>query len=128
MAKGLKNEKVRILVVDDEPSVRDALRLVLESNGYEVVLVAKGFEAIDQARKHRFAFGIVDLFLEDLCGLQVITEIHKHQPELPLIIVSGHGSPRLFQKAKKFGAIGGLSKPFIPEELITLISTTLAQH
>lgn len=127
MAKALNNEKVRLLVVDDEPSIGDALRLVLESNGYEVVLVAKGCEAIEQARQHRFAFGIVDLFLEDLCGFQVITEIHKHQPELPLLIVSGHDSPRLFEKAKRLGAIGSLSKPFLPEEIITLITSTIGK-
>jgi DNA-binding NtrC family response regulator len=127
VANALNNEKFRILVVDDEPSVGDALRLVLESNGYEVVLVTKGLEAIQQARKHRFAFGIVDLFLADLCGFQVITEIHKHQPELPLILVSGHGTPQLFEKAKKLGAMGGLSKPFLPEEIITIITNTLAQ-
>ena len=127
MANTLKDEKASILIVDDEPSIGDALRLVLESNGYEVVLVAKGRDAVEQARKRRFSFGIVDLFLKDLCGFQVITEIHEHQPELPLVLVSGHGNPQLFEKAKTLGAIGALSKPFLPAEIITLITNTLAQ-
>jgi DNA-binding NtrC family response regulator len=120
-------EKVSILIVDDEPSVGDALKLVLESNGYDVVLVAKGSEAIEQARNRRFAFGIVDLYLPDICGFQVITNIHDHQPEVPLLLVSGHGTPHLFAKATKLGAIGGLAKPFSPDEILTLITTALGR-
>src|SRR6185369_6700769 len=56
-------EKIRILIVDDEPSVGDALKLVLESNGYEVVLVTKGLDGIDQARTKPFGFSVVDLYL-----------------------------------------------------------------
>jgi CheY-like chemotaxis protein len=95
-------DKVSILIVDDEPSVGDALRLVLESNGYEVVLVTKGMDGIDQARNRRFGFGVVDLFLTD---------------------ISAHGSPQVFAEAKRLGAIGALWKPFPPAEILKVINS-----
>ena len=117
------NDKVSILIVDDEPSVGDALRLVLESRGYEVVLVTKGMEGIDQARQRRFGFSVVDLFLTDISGFQVIEDIHKHQPEVPIVLITAHGSPQVFEEAKKLGAIGALGKPFPPAELLKLIDS-----
>ena len=118
-------EKVSILIVDDEPSVGDALKLVLESNGYDVVLVANGSEGIEEARIRSFAFGIIDFFLPDICGFQVIKAIHDHQPEIPILLISGHATPQLFANAMKLGAIGGLAKPFRPADILTRITTTL---
>lgn len=113
--------KLRVLIVDDEPSVGDALRLVLESNGYEVVLVTNGLDGIDQVRRRRFGFSVVDLFLTDISGFQVITGIRKHQPEIPIVLITAHGSEQVFAEAKKLGAIGGLAKPFPPAEILKLI-------
>lgn len=117
------DEKISILVVDDEPSVGDALRMVLESRGYEVVLVTNGGDGIDQARHRRFAFGVVDLRLTDISGFQVITDILTLQPQTPLLLITAHGTPQIFAEAKKLGAIGALSKPFHPTELFKLIES-----
>ena len=119
----LINDMVSILIVDDEPSVGDALRLVLESRGYEVVPVTKGMEGIDQARQRRFSFSVVDLFLTDISGFQVIEDIHRHQPEVPIVLITAHGSPQVFDEAKKLGAVGALDKPFPPAELLKLIDS-----
>ena len=87
-------DKLSILIVDDEPSVGDALRLVLESNGYEVVLVTKGQDGINQARSRNFGFSVVDLFLTDISGFQVIADIHDLQPQVPILLITAHGSPQ----------------------------------
>lgn len=115
--------KLRVLIVDDEPSVGDALRLVLEANGYEVVLVTNGQDGIDQVRKRHFGFSVVDLFLTDISGFQVISDIRKHQPEIPIVLITAHGSEQVFAEAKKLGAIGALAKPFPPAEILKLINT-----
>src|ERR1044072_942601 len=81
----LTMEKTRILIVDDEPSVGDALRLVLESSGYEVVLVTKGLDGIDQARAKPFGFSVVDLYLTDISGFQVISDLRNLQPQIPIL-------------------------------------------
>jgi DNA-binding response OmpR family regulator len=115
--------KLRVLIVDDEPSVGDALRLVLESNGYEVVLVTNGLDGIDQVRRRRFGFSVVDLFLTDISGLQVITGIREHQPEIPIVLITAHGNEQVFAEARKLGAVGALAKPFPPAEILKLINT-----
>lgn len=114
---------VRILVVDDEPSIGDALRLVLESKGYEVVLVTKGLDGIDQARRERFCFGVVDLFLTDISGLEVISDLRTLQPHIPLVLITAHGSQQVFDQAKKLGAVGALAKPFSHAELLAVIDS-----
>jgi two-component system NtrC family response regulator len=116
-------EKLTILVVDDEPSVGDALRLVLESNGYEVVLVTKGEDGIEQARNRRFGFIVVDLFLTDISGFQVITGLLTLQPQIPILLITAHGSPQVCDEAKRLGAIGALSKPFPPAEILKVIDS-----
>ena len=121
----VSEEKLSILVVDDEPSVGDALRLVLEANGYEVVLVTKGQDGIEQARHRRFGFGVVDLFLGDISGFQVITDLRNLQPQIPILLITAHGSPQVFDEAKRLGAIGALAKPFPPAEILKLISSHL---
>ena len=118
-------EKLTILIVDDEPSVGDALRLVLESNGYEVVLVTKGQEGIEQARNRRFGFSIVDLFLTDISGFQVITGLLTLQPQIPILLITAHGSSKVFDEAKRLGAIGALWKPFPPAEILKVIDSHL---
>jgi len=116
-------DKPCILVVDDEPSVGDALRLVLESNGYEVVLVTNGQDGIEQARNRSFGFSVVDLFLTDISGFQVITDLRNLQPHIPILLITAHGSPQIFAEAKRLGAIGALSKPFPPAEILNLINS-----
>jgi CheY-like chemotaxis protein len=115
-------EKLSILVVDDEPSVGDALRLVLESSGYEVVLVTTGQEGIEQARNRRFEFGVVDLFLTDITGFQVITELLTLHPQIPILLITAHVSPQVCDEAKRLGAIGVLAKPFPPAEILKVIN------
>jgi two-component system NtrC family response regulator len=123
VSDSLTKSKLRVLIVDDEPSVGDALKLVLESNGYEVVLVTNGLDGIDHARRQRFEFSVVDLFLTDISGFQVITDIRNLQPQIPIVLITAHGSPQVFAEAKKLGAIGALAKPFAPAELLELIDT-----
>ena len=119
------NEKMSILIVDDEPSVGDALKLVLEAQGYEVVLATNGHDGIDEARRRRFAFSVVDLFLTDITGFQVITGIRSLQPEIPIVLITAHGTPTVFAEAMKLGAVGALAKPFSPAEILELICSHL---
>jgi len=127
LARSRNRKKVSILVVDDEPSVGDALKLVLESSGYEVVLVAKGREGIKQASSRGFSVVIIDLFLPDISGLQIIKKVHEQKPEIPIILITGQGTPWAFAEAKRLGAIGILSKPFHPADILRLISRAVAQ-
>jgi len=114
--------KISILIVDDEPSVGDALKLVLESQGYEVVLVNNGLAGIEQARKRRFGFSVVDLFLTDISGFEVISGIRQLQPQTPILLITAHGGPQVLAEAKKLGACAALAKPFRPAEILKIIA------
>ena len=121
----LDKERVSVLIVDDEPSVGDALRIILEAKGYEVVLVHNGLEGIEQARRRRFRFIVVDLFLPDISGLQVIKDIHERQPAASIVFITGNPGPEVFAEARKLGAIAALAKPFPLAEILALISAAL---
>lgn len=120
-------EKINILVVDDDPVVGDALKLVLESNGYEVTLVEKGREGIIQASSGRFSIAIIDLFLSDISGLQAIKTIREHQPEILIIMITGEGTPEAFSAARRLGVVGILAKPFRPADILQLITRAVAR-
>jgi DNA-binding NtrC family response regulator len=118
-------KNLNILVVDDDPVVGDALKLVLESDGYEVVLVEKGRDGIIQTGKVRFGIGIVDLFLSDTSGLQVIKSIRELDPEIMLILITGEGTPQAFSEARRLGVVGILTKPFRPADILQMVSRSL---
>ena len=103
--------------------VTDGLRaLLLESQGYEVVLVDNGLAGIEQARKRRFGFSVVDLFLNDISGLEVISGIRQLQPQTPILLITAHGGPQVLAEAKKLGACAALAKPFRPAEILKIIA------
>lgn len=126
MAKQAKRN-IRILVIDDGPAVGDALKLVLEASGYEVVLVDKGREGIRQARKRRFDILIVDFSLPDISGLEVFKAIREQGGEAPVIMITAEGKPEVFTEAANLGAVGVLSKPFSPPDIFQLITKALGR-
>jgi DNA-binding NtrC family response regulator len=120
------HEKVSILVIDDEPAVGDALKIVLESSGYDVVLKATGRDGIKEALSKWFTVVIIDLFLPDISGLHIIKKINEQKPETLIILISSAGTPWAFSEAQKLGAVGMLSKPFSPTDILQLIAKVLA--
>ena len=120
-------KKASILVIDDEPAIGDALKLVLESDGFEVVVVDKGRDGINQAGSKRFCVGIIDLCLSDMSGLQAIKTIHQQHPEILNILMTGKPTPQAFSEARRLGVVGILAKPFRPADILQLISRALAR-
>lgn len=121
------NQNISILVIDDGPAIGDALKLVLEASGYDVVLVDKGREGIRQSRKRRFTIIIIDFSLPDISGLEVFKTIRGHGGEAPVIMITAERKPEVFTEAANLGAIGVLSKPFSPPDILQLISKGLGR-
>jgi DNA-binding response OmpR family regulator len=119
--------KPRILVIDDEPVVGDALKVVLEESGYEVAVVESGRAGIVQANTQGFSIVVVDLFLSDITGLQAIRSIRQQQPNLPIILMTGKGSAQAFSEAHELGVAGILCKPFKPVDIIQLVVQAMNQ-
>ena len=126
MLESVLREKGEVLVVDDEPSVADALRLILEEQGFVVCVAGMAREGLAQARKRRFRLAIIDLRLPDMTGIELLKAICRESPQSALILITSCGTPEIFAEAKGCGASGFLSKPFPPSDILRLISAVLA--
>jgi DNA-binding NtrC family response regulator len=115
-----------ILVVDDEPTIADGLRMTLEAEGYRV-LTAGGVEAaLGHAARADVEGAIVDLMLPDGDGLELTRELKRRDPAIEVIVVTAYGSVRRAMEATKgAGAFYVLEKPFDPDEVSTLMRAAL---
>lgn len=111
-----------ILLLDDEPSVRLALKLLLQAIGYEVTDFSDPLEAINYlAQGQRGDLFICDLRMPSLSGIQVLEKAKGMAPEVLFVLMSAHAHDAELAKAYSLGADGVLSKPFTPHELEGLI-------
>jgi two-component system KDP operon response regulator KdpE len=115
----------RVLVIDDEPSVADALRVILEDEGFAVVVAASGREGIEQARRLAFNVTITDLRLPDMDGLAVLGAFREDGVGGAAILITSYGTPEIFARALDLGAVGFISKPFLPSDILRLITAAL---
>lgn len=122
--KGSPNFKgiVSILLIDDEPSVIFALRLLLEALGFKVQEFCKAEEALTSIKHGAFYdLCICDLKMPKMNGLQVLEASRALAPNLPFILMSAHASTEEVDKALSLGAFGFLAKPFTPEQLMEIV-------
>jgi two-component system KDP operon response regulator KdpE len=107
----------RVLVVDDEPQIRRALRLVLRANGYDVVEVGTGEAALDSLTVQPFDLMILDLMLPDVDGVEVCRRLREWS-RLPVVVLSAHGEEEVKVLALDEGADDYVTKPFSAPELL----------
>ncbi|MEA2639399.1 MAG: two-component system, OmpR family, operon response regulator KdpE [Chloroflexota bacterium] len=117
-------EKTRVLVVDDEPQIRRALRLVLRANGCTVTDVATGEAALDAMATQPFDLVILDLVLPDIDGVEVCRRLREWS-RLPVIVLSVHGEEQIKIRALNEGADDYVTKPFSAPELLARMGSTL---
>src|SRR3989442_9925809 len=115
-----------ILVVDDEKTIADGLRLMLESEGYGVRTAGSVREALGTVVQGEPHAAIVDLMLPDGDGLQLTRELKRRDPALEVLVITAYGSVRKAMEATKgAGAFHVLEKPFEPDELLVLLENAL---
>jgi len=113
----------RFVVIDDEPSVLFALKLLLEALGFTVKDFASSFEAAQHLRsKHDYDLILCDLRMPEMDGISLLEDLRKYAPHLPFILISGHAQVEEIEKASALGAAGFLDKPFTPDQLGMLLS------
>ena len=118
-------EKEKILVIDDEELILDIAREILTNNGYDVIITSDGHEGIAMLSKEKFALLLTDIRMPDITGLEVIKHVRDYNKEIPIIIITGHGTLDVAIKALKLGAQGFLLKPFTNTELRTAVTEAL---
>ena len=118
------NDRPRVLVVDDEPQILRALRIILRDAGFDVVQAATAEEALDQAALRPPAAAIIDLVLPDGDGIDVTRSL-REWTQMPILVLSAVGEEDAKVRALEAGADDYVTKPFGPPELMARLEAVL---
>ena len=118
----------QVLVMDDESSVAQGLRMVLREEGYGVDLAMTGQSAIDTLSHKSFDLLVADLRLPDMDGMEVIKRLKGETPETEVIVITGYGSIPSAVEAMKTGVAEYLPKPFTEEEFMARVERALKER
>lgn len=121
----------RILVVDDDASIRTVLRNILEHEGYDVIVAPNGKVAIELNRQKQADLVITDILMPEKDGVETIVELKEEYPKTRLIAMSGGGhlGPEFYlQIAKTLGVTGIFGKPIEREKLLALIRESVGEE
>ena len=117
-----------VLVIDDEEIMREILETLLVREGYTVRLAANGAEGLELAKSLPFDAVIVDMMMPGFDGLQVLDELHKHDDELPVIMITAYASMENAITAMKKGAFDYITKPFKNDEVLVVLRNAIERR
>ena len=123
-----EQEQARILVIDDDVTVRESHEAVLKANGYEVDVAENGREAIKKSRARVYNLALVDLRLPDMDGIELLTSMRETVPKTVKIIITGYPSQENAIEAVNRGADGYIVKPYTMEDLLRKIKEQLQKQ
>jgi len=115
----------RLLVVDDERSIRDVLAQVLGYEGYEVVTAASGGEALNLHRQQPCDLILLDVKMQGIDGLDTLSQLRVQDPDVRVVMISGHGTIATAVQAVKDGAFDFLEKPLDSDRLLVTVQRAL---
>ncbi|HUK62367.1 MAG TPA: response regulator [Dongiaceae bacterium] len=121
----MTSEPCDVLVVDDEPVVREAIRRVLAAEGLRVTTVPDAETALAHPALDRCRLVLCDLMLPGGSGLDVLAAVRLRRPGLPIVMISGYATTENAERVESAGATAFLPKPFDEEELRTLVRHAL---
>jgi two-component system nitrogen regulation response regulator NtrX len=116
-----------ILIIDDDKSVRDSLKMILEYEHYEVEFAENGEQGIQKLDRFPVDVVLLDVKMSGMDGIEVLTKIRQKNEKLPVVMISGHGTIETAVEATKLGAFDFLSKPLDRDKLLVIIRNAL-QH
>jgi DNA-binding NtrC family response regulator len=120
-------KRIRLLLVDDEVGFVDVLTKRISRRGIDVTTALSGSEALQALRHQDFDVAVLDLKMEDMDGIEVLKIFKKMVPEMPVIMLTGHGSEKSAKEGIKFGAFYYLTKPYELDDLIQKIKEATTQ-
>src|SRR5262249_26072784 len=117
-----------ILVVDDEAGVRRSLAGILGDEGYQVAVVESGEAALEALEARRYALVLLDVWLPRMDGVETLARVRPLDPDLPVVVISGHGSIETAVKAVRMGAQDFVEKPLSLEKTLLVVKNALRQR
>ena len=120
--------KSRILVIDDEAAIRDSLRMTLEYEGYEFLSAATGQEGLALAEREAPDLVLLDVKMPGMDGIEVLERLRNMNDQLPIVVISGHGTISTAVEATKKGAWDFIEKPFASERVLVSLRNALDQR
>ncbi len=114
-----------VLVVDDEQGIRQVLEDVLGDEGYQVTSVENGFQALEVLARETIDLVILDVWLPNMGGIDVLKRVKQDWPDVEVVVISGHASINMAVQAVKIGAFDFLEKPLSLEKTITVVENAL---
>jgi len=122
----VKNNPIKILLVDDERGFVDIISKRMSKRNIEVTKAYSGKEALQALRKTDFDAAVLDLKMEDMDGIEILKIFKKIVPDLPVIMLTGHGSEESARDGIRHGASDYLTKPCDLEDLIAKIQDVVS--
>jgi len=116
-----------ILIVDDDSSVRESLKMILEYERYEVEFAENGEQGLQKIDRLPVDVVLLDVKMSGMDGIEVLTKIKQKNDKLPVVMISGHGTIETAVEATKLGAFDFLSKPLDRDKLLVTIRNALQQ-
>ena len=117
--------KASLLIVDDEQGIRQSLSRILQDEGYRTLAVASGQECFEALGQDRFQVALLDVWLADGDGMEILQQIQEKHPETVVVMISGHGNIESAVKATKLGAFDFLEKPLSIDKTLVAIKNAL---
>jgi two-component system nitrogen regulation response regulator NtrX len=114
-----------VLIVDDEPGIRQSLKGVLEDEGYKTFAVSSAEACLDEIEKHSFDVILLDIWLPGMDGLEALEKIKQNEDGPEVIMISGHGTIETAVRATKLGAFDFLEKPLSLEKTLILLKNAV---
>jgi UDP-3-O-[3-hydroxymyristoyl] N-acetylglucosamine deacetylase len=114
-----------VLVVDDEPQIRTSLRGILAEEGLRVLEAEDGRQALDLIHRENPEVVLLDIWMPEVDGLQLLQQLHEEQSSPAVIMISGHGNIETAVKATKLGAFDFIEKPFSLDGLVRVVNRAL---
>ena len=121
------DRNIRIIVIDDEEKLRNKLKILLLSEGYEVSTAGNGREGIEKLNQEAFDLVITDIVMPEVDGYEVMRFVKENIPKLIVIVVTGHTSEESAAEAIKRGAYDYIIKPFDFEVLKAVVKRALEE-
>jgi two-component system, NtrC family, nitrogen regulation response regulator NtrX len=117
-----------VLIVDDEKSVRDSIKMILEYEKFEVQYAEDGLSAVARVESGDFDLVLLDIKMPGEDGLKVLRRFRQGHPDLPVVMISGHGTIETAVEATRLGAYDFLPKPLDSDKLVIVARNAAEQH